>query len=255
MKFYYLVHFQFLGFRYHGWQKQPDLKSVQQAIEESLIKYLRHDHFKIMGASRTDSMVSANHSIFELISESEIKDSDFVQVLNRLLPADIKILKMEETDRHFKIISGAKLKEYIYLFSCGEKNHPFAAPFITHINEELDLPLMMEAAKCFEGRHFFKNYCYRPRGDQLFHRQIELCEIVENDILTANFFPKKSFAFRVQAQSFMRYQVRMMMGGLFMIGMKKVSIAELKKSLKENNYLKVMIAPASGLTLNRLTLE
>ena len=255
MSYYYLVHLQYLGFRYHGWQKQTDFKSVHQTIEESLIKFLGHDNFKVIGASRTDSMVSVNHGLFELISKSELKEINFVQEFNRFLPADIKILKLEKTSAQFNMIQDPKLKEYIYLFSFGEKIHPFAAPFMTHFNEILDVDLMKEAAKCYEGIHHFKNFCFRPRESQLFDREILVSEILENDIFQANFFPENSFLFRIKAKSFMRYQVRMMMGALFQVGMNKLSIDELNASLLANNFRSVMIAPASGLILNKLTID
>ena len=254
MKFYYLIHFQYLGFRYHGWQKQTNLKTIQQSIEENLSVYLDHSNFKILGASRTDSMVSANHSVFELISELEVNESCFVNNFNQYLPADIKVLKIEKVDRHFKIINGPKVKEYLYLFSFGEKNHPFAAPFMTHINESLDLALMEKAAKTFEGTHSFKNFCYRARENQKFERTIILSEVIENSLITASFFPEKSFIFRIQAESFMRYQVRMMMGAVMQVGMRKLSIEQLKKVLDLEDYFELMIAPASGLSLNNISL-
>ena len=255
MSYYYLVHLQYLGFRYHGWQKQTDFKSIHQTIEQSLTKFWGHDNFKMIGASRTDSMVSVNHGMFELISKSELKESDFVQDFNRFLPADIKILKLEKTTSQFNMIQDPKLKEYIYLFSFGEKMHPFAAPFMTHINEDLDIALMKEAAKCYEGIHHFKNFCFRPRETQNFDREILVSEILENDILKANFFPQNTFLFRIKAKSFMRYQVRMLMGGLFQVGMRKLSIEELIDSLCPNHFCNVMIAPASGLILNKLTID
>ena len=119
MKFYYLVHLQFLGFRYHGWQKQTQHKSIHQTIEDCLTEYFGHSNFKIIGASRTDSMVSVNHGIFELISVNPINELEFPREFNRFLPADIKILNVEKTNSDFNMIQDPKIKEYIYLFSFG----------------------------------------------------------------------------------------------------------------------------------------
>lgn len=256
MKFYYLIHFQFLGFRYHGWQKQTQYRTIQGTVEESIKKLLGHDKFKTLGASRTDSMVSAENAFFELISETEIGIPFFVQELNKHLPPDIKILKCELVDHKFRMISSPKVKEYLYFFSYGEKNHPFSAPFITHINEDLNVELMREAADIFRGEHNFRNYCYRPSLNQDFIREILLSEIKSNDILVANFFPEDSFVYRVQAKSFMRYQVRLMMGNLFKVGMNQLTISELKTTLENQaQNFPSMIAPASGLMLNQITLR
>lgn len=268
MKFYYIIHFQFLGFRYHGWQKQAVHKTIQGTIEECLKKFLGYDTFTVLGASRTDSMVSAQHALFELITPHEIQKEKFESDFNKILPADIKILKIESVDRDFKIISGPKTKEYFYFFSFGEKNHPFSAPFITHINEELDIELMMEAARCFIGIHDFHHYCYKPNEKTNFRREVLRSEIVVNNVLTANFFPEKSFIFKVEAKSFMRYQVRLMMGAILRVGMKQSGIEDLKSSLlfssafspvfssaKCEKNMNSMIAPASGLILNSISLH
>lgn len=256
MKYYYLIHIQFLGFRYHGWQKQPEFKTIQGVLEDCIGKILETNDFKTLGASRTDSMVSAQNSFFELICEKQIKVQSFVMDLNTALPPDIKILKCEMVDREFKIISTPKMKEYLYFFSYGEKNHPFSAPFITHINEELNIDLMMQAAQVFTGEHNFKNFCYKPSANQNFNREIILSEIKKNDVLTANFFPEKSFLYRVQARSFMRHQVRLMMGAIFKVGMKQMSLSDLKNCLGvEALTVPMMIAPASGLMLNQVTLD
>ncbi|MFA6237858.1 MAG: tRNA pseudouridine(38-40) synthase TruA [Bacteriovorax sp.] len=255
MKFYYLIHFQFLGFRYHGWQKQTKYKTIQGTVEESVTKILG-DQYKTIGASRTDSMVSAMHSCFELITETQLDPVHFSRVLDKLLPPDIRILKCESVDRKFRMITSAKHKEYLYFFSCGEKGHPFSAPFITHMNEELNIEMMKEAAAKFIGVHNFKNYCYRPSEGQDFEREIFLSEICVNNVLSANFFPEHTYIFRVQAESFMRHQVRLMMGILFRIGMDQFNITELITSLeKPTDNFPSMIAPASGLILNQLTLD
>src|SRR4051812_24195599 len=89
MKFYYLIRFQYLGFRYHGWLKQSSRRTVQETIESSVQKILMSSEtgFQILGASRTDSMVSAQESFFELITESPVMDlTQFIADLNIDLP-------------------------------------------------------------------------------------------------------------------------------------------------------------------------
>jgi tRNA pseudouridine38-40 synthase len=251
MKYYYLIHFQFLGFRFHGWQKQPGYKTIQGVIEENLMKILGRGDFTVLGASRTDSMVSAQNTYFELITEKEIK-SDLLPALNQLLPADIKILDVKQVNSDFKIVNSPKTKEYVYLFSFGERNHPFSAPFMTHLNEELDIDLMKKAAALFIGTHYFKNYCYKPRETQNFEREVLESQIEENTILTANFFPEKSFVYKVKAKSFMRHQVRLMMGAIFKTGMGQLTLEEVEVSLQPDSAPVSMIAPASGLILHKI---
>src|SRR5690606_27328348 len=115
--------------------------------------------------------------------------------------------------------------------SHGEKFHPFCAPFMTHIEGNLDIDLMKKGAKFFEGQHNFINYCYRPDEDKNCFREIYRCEIKENTIYEANFFPEKTYLMHVRGKGFMRYQVRMMMGMLFRLGLGQISFEEFKSTL------------------------
>ena len=253
MKFYYLFRIQYLGFRYHGWLKQTSRKTVQESIEEAFRHALETTDFQIMGSSRTDSMVSAQENFFELITEKEcIYLEQLCSLLNQILPPDIKILSAKPISKEFKIISSARFKEYHYYFSFGEKLHPFCAPFMAMINEDLDVDLMNEAARLFEGEHNFSNFCYRLKDTQSPLRKIEMSLVETNRDLTASFFPAKSFVFKVRGKSFLRHQIRLMMGALFLVGMKKMTLNEFEEALKGNSPIKIMTAPASGLVLYRI---
>ena len=192
-KFYYLIELQFLGFRYHGWQKQKDVKTVQHMLDRTLQFILEHEDYKTLGASRTDAMVSAQHHFCELFIATEIDPKELLVELNKNLPADILCLGIKEVDESFQIISSKKEKEYHYYFSHGEKAHPYCSPFLINYQNDLDIDLMKQAAKLFEGSHNFKLYCYRSSGKTDFERTITTCEIIDNTFLTASFFPKNSF--------------------------------------------------------------
>lgn len=253
-KYFYLLKIQYLGFRYHGWQVQPNVKTVQKMVEKTLCFVLKHDAFKVLGASRTDMMVSANESAFELFLKEPIDVAFLKTRLNKSLPNDIAILSVEEVDATFNIIHDSKQKEYHYLFSSGEKVHPYCAPFMLGVHEALDIPLMQRGAKLFEGRHNFKRYAYKPSEKTVFEREIFSSEIVENDMLSANFFPEKTFLFKVKGNGFMRYQIRLMMGVLLQLGKGEVALEFIVDSLENpsSDTLKEL-APSSGLQLYKLS--
>ena len=65
---YYLIRIEFLGFRYHGWQKQAKLKSIQGMVDKTFKFVLGHVNFKTLGCGRTDAKVSADDFVlFELV--------------------------------------------------------------------------------------------------------------------------------------------------------------------------------------------
>ena len=253
----YIVSMQFLGFRFHGWQKQTNAKTLHDMVDKSLSFVFNHYYYKTLGVGRTDSKVSANHYIFQLFINEKVEKEVFIKSLNSNLPADFKALSVEPVATNFNIIQHPKTKEYLYFFSFGEKNHPFTAPFITGIDEDLDIGLMKKGAEFFEGEHYLHKYCTQPSAQTIFKRTIDCCEILENDIYIANFFPKQSYYLRVKGSGFLRYQIRLMMSTLFDLGKGKINLQDLEQSLKENNDRKPLksIAPASGLQLYSIELK
>lgn len=256
-RYYYFIEFQYLGFRYHGWQKQENVKTVQGMINRTLNYVLDGVKFRTIAAGRTDAMVSVNHSAFELFVYKQLDTEEFFIELNKNLPSDIRALSMNEVDDKFNIIQNPKTKEYTYLFAFGEKFHPFCAPYMTFIQEDLDIDLMKVGAKLFEGEHNFECYCYKPKLDTQFHRAVDLCELRLNDIHTASFFPETSYVLHVHGKGFMRHQIRLMMGALIRLGRGEIGLEEIKESLKgaQDQTVEYYIAPSSGLMLNNVNFE
>ncbi len=253
-KYYYLIKIQYLGYRFHGWQKQPNLKTVHLMIDRTLNYILDGAYFKSLGAGRTDAMVSANEAAFELFLKHPIEDLNaFLEQFNTNLPQDIRALNIKEIDAEFNIIQHSKIKEYLYLFTHGKKQHPFCAPIMTTILDELDIDLMKKGALLFKGLHNFKAYCYKATDTGMYNREILYCELIENNLFKANFFPETSYLLKVQGKGFGRNQIRLMMGALIDLGKGKINLEDIKNSLMANNTFKINhIAPASGLILNKI---
>jgi tRNA pseudouridine38-40 synthase len=214
-------------------------------------------NFKILGAGRTDAKVSALDAAFELfIEDVPIHDTTaFLDLFNKNLPPDIKALSIKPVEESYNIIQDPKSKEYVYLFSFGEKNHPFSAPFMANILENLDLEAMKSAAKLFTGTNNFSSFTVKGQKNTNPIRTIELCEIRTNNMINANFFPENSYALHVRGKGFMRYQIRMMMGALIQLGKGELTSRDISATLKGKNKLQLTyVAPGSGLFLNKLTL-
>ncbi len=257
-KYFYLIKIQYLGYRFHGWQKQPKVKTVQLMIERTLKFILKDRTFRILAAGRTDAKVSANEAAFELfLNDNPIDDFDeFLELFNHNLPQDIRAMSIKEVDEKFNIIQSSKTKEYLYLFTEGQKNHPFCAPMITTILDSLNINIMKEGAALFQGEHNFKTYCYKPSKNSVFIRSIDCCELVENTIYEANFFPETSYILRVKGKGFGRNQIRLMMGALIKLGRGEITLDFIRESLlPESTKVIEYIAPASGLILNKIEFE
>jgi tRNA pseudouridine38-40 synthase len=256
-KYFYVITIQYLGYRFHGWQKQPNVKTVHLMVDRTLNFILEGKQFKSLSSGRTDAMVSAECAAFELFLFEPIEDETaFLNLFNHNLPQDIRALGIREVDAKFNIINHSKIKEYLYLFTYGEKCHPFCAPIMTTILDDLDIDLMKQGAKLFEGQHYFKSYCFKPTDHGIYNREILCCELVENTIYKANYFPKNSYILRVKGKGFMRNQIRLMMGALIDLGKGKLSLETITQSLEQDCFIKLEhIAPASGLILNKIEFD
>ncbi|TCL64970.1 tRNA pseudouridine38-40 synthase [Mariniflexile fucanivorans] len=223
-------------------------------VDRTLNFILEGKTFKSLSSGRTDAMVSAECAAFELFLEEPLEDQDaFLELFNHNLPQDIRALTIKEVDAKFNIINHSKIKEYLYLFAFGEKCHPFCAPIMTTILDDLDIDIMKQGAKLFEGEHYFKSYCFKPTETGIYNREIITCELVENTIYSANYFPKKTYILRVRGKGFMRNQIRLMMGTLIDLGKGKLTLQTIRQSLEQDCFIKMeYIAPASGLILNSI---
>lgn len=256
--YFYLISIQYLGFRYHGWQKQPNLKTLHLAVDKTLnFIFEGHKKFKTLAVGRTDAMVSANDTAFELFMEEPISDFDaFLELFNYYLPQDVRALSMKEVNKDFNVIHDAKFKDYVYLFAHGQKSHPFCASIMTTFRDALNIPLMIEGAKLFEGTHNFKSFCSKVSEHGTYTRSILSCSISENNMISASFFPKQSYLLNIKGEGFGHNQIRLMMGALVKLGKHEITLDYISESLlPESIQTMDYIAPASGLILNKVEFE
>jgi len=256
--YFYLIKIQYLGFRYHGWQKQSGFKTVHLMVDKTLnFIFEAKQNFKTLGAGRTDAMVSAQEAAFELFLEEPLADSEtFIQKFNYYLPQDIKVISVVEVAKEFNIIQDSKIKEYQYLFAFGQKTHPFCASIMTTFRDDLDIDLMKKGAQLFEGQHNFKSYCSDVSENGIYDRTIITCKLFENTIYTASFFPEHSYILKVEGEGFGYNQIRLMMMALVKLGKSELSLQDIENSLKATSTFSLdAIAPASGLILNSIVFK
>lgn len=255
---FYLCRVQFLGFRYSGWQKQPGQKTIEGMLIKTLKYILPQRSLKILGAGRTDAKVSALNAAFTLILDGEPigELNDFLQELNINLPPDIRVLDISTSSKDFNIIQDSKQKEYHYFFSITKKNHPFCAPFMANFMSPLDIDKMKKCSAAFQGTHSFHNYTANKTSKKSYIRTVHTCSLEINTQLKANFFPETSYVLKIKSKGFGRYQVRMIMGALLLVGEGKLSLTDIEQSLIQGNELKISrVAPGSGLLLKDLSFD
>ena len=254
----YLFTIRYLGFRYSGWQKQPRQKTLEEMILKTFRFVLPGRDLKILGSGRTDAKVSALNGAFELFLKGDplMISNELISTINYNLPPDIKIIKLIEVNKRFNIIKNCKEKEYMYLFSFGGKNHPYSAPFVTGVLDKLEIDLMIKGANLFVGTHNFRAYTTADTKSKQLIRHVSKCSIVPNEYMQASFFPETSYALLIRSEGFLRYQVRMIMGALLLLGRNTLNLTDIKASLEPGtDFVLKSVAPASGLHLRSVDFD
>ena len=111
------------GSRYQGWQRQATTdNTIQYIIEWSLGKIVGY-RVQVDGSGRTDSGVHARGQVASVKLSGLYDPEELKESLNRYLPEDIRILKVELVKNNFHARKSAKGKKYEYYIDCG-KIHP-----------------------------------------------------------------------------------------------------------------------------------
>ena len=147
------------GAAYHGFQRQDNALTVQEAVENSIGKLLKIPAPVIYGCSRTDTGVHARQFCFNVHVDSRIPCEGFVKGMNTLLPPDIAVLSCEDAPEDFHARYCTKSKEYVYLIANTVQRDVFLQNLAYHYPYPLDLDKMTEAARLLVGEHDFAAFC------------------------------------------------------------------------------------------------
>lgn len=228
------------GTNYYGWQKQVGFISVQSKIEE-VLSQIYDTTITITGSGRTDAGVHAYKQYFHFVTE---KDKDLKQLayaMNKMLPEDIHILSLEKVADDFHARYNAKRKIYEYDILLKNKevfNYDLAYLYPM----DLDIDLLKEALKLFEGEHNYQDFTSKEEDEGNFIRTIYSIEVKQD---------KDLIKIRFEGNGFMRYQIRNMVGSAIAVANKKEDISFIKYHLDGNKKREIIAykAPAMGLYL------
>ncbi|MDD2470216.1 MAG: tRNA pseudouridine(38-40) synthase TruA [Bacilli bacterium] len=217
----YLIRFSYDATNYYGYQKQPKLKTVQQALEDALTSINNNKKVIIHAASRTDRGVHALNQKAHFDLDVNITCYKLKRALNSKLTNDIHVNDAQEVDNTFHARYMASKKEYLYILNMGEYN-PIERNYIYQYCKELNLAKMKEAIKLFKGEHDFTSFV---SAEDLKENNIRT--IYDADIVEEN----NKVYFTFIGSGFLKYQVRNMIGTLIEVGNGKREPADITKIL------------------------
>ena len=254
----YFITLSYDGTRFHGWQVQPNGISVQGELQHALSLILRED-IQVTGAGRTDTGVHARMMVAHF--EAQVLSynlNDLAYKLNRLLPCDIAIQKIEAVSDDMHARFSATSRTYRYFI------HTCKSPFLRHYSWQthyaLDFPLMNEAAAMLLEYDDFGAFC-KSHADV----KTTLCKVTHaqwhkvGDCKSPTTEDCKSptteqWYFEITANRFLRNMVRAVVGTLVDVGRHRITLDDFRKVIEGKQRTDAGESmPANALFLENIT--
>lgn len=229
------------GTDFRGWQRQPDGRTVQGVLEEAVFKVTRK-RTVVHGAGRTDAGVHALGQVASIRGVFKLTDEVLFRALNAVLPADVRVFSLEEAPPGFHARRSARSKLYRYRIVHAPQASPLDRRYVLHWPYPLKLGAMREAARLFVRTADFT--AFSSNRDRSPVRTVTRSEIRRSG---------DEIVYTVEAQGFLRYMVRTIVGTLLEVGRGRIRPADIEEIFgNRNRSLAGPTAPARGLTLIRV---
>ena len=240
----YQILIEYVGTPFVGWQIQKKGKSVQKISQSTLSKLLKQKII-LYGSGRTDAGVHALEQSAHFDVKNKIQNIDkIIKSLNFFLNKKmISIINIKKKNINFHARYSAKERIYLYII-----NNRFSLSTINkdrgwHIRKKLDLKLIKKGSKKLIGTHDFSTFRASNCSSKSPIRTI-------NEIIVSK--SKNHIKLQFKSKSFLKHQVRSMVGCLKYLGEKKWNLRKFENIIIMKDRKKVAPpAPACGLYLEK----
>lgn len=243
----YFAKIKYLGTAFHGFQVQPELRTVQGELNAALNTAFGLP-CKVTGCSRTDAGVHANEFCLTVECDGGTIPADKLPIaVSRFLPEDLSMFYAKECDDSFHPRYDVKEKEYLYRIMNTRIYDPFyygRVWFLPRYIDDAALEKMNAAAKHFLGKHDFSTFMAEGSDVEDTVRNITSLLVTRNgDIIDV----------RISADGFLYNMVRIIVGTLAEVAFGRILPDDIPDIIASCDRSRAgMTAPAEGLYLNRV---
>jgi len=235
---------QYLGTHFHGWQRQPRHRTVQELIETAIEAVVGYP-VRIHAAGRTDSGVHAAAQVAHFDAPAHIPAHRWATILNGRLPSDVLIRASAAVSDRWHARFSAVWRRYRYTLYTDPCPNLFIRPFVWHYYyEPLNELLMQDALSPLVGRHHLA--AFHRTGSSRPHSWV--------DVQAVECQRRGSFVqVEIQASGFLYGMMRLLVGMLVQVGRGVRSPLDFTEIWKTEDRDQVKYAaPAQGLCLLRV---
>ena len=221
------------GTAYFGWQRQKNDITIQEVIEQK-ISLMTGSAVTLYGAGRTDTGVHALGMAANFKTSSKIPVDGFLKGLNSLLPADIRILKLNEIAEHFHARFSAKGKTYLYQFCCETILPPCHRNYFTHLPGSININEIQKCLDLVVGEHDFSSF--ETAGSRVINENCETGRGAVREIYSAQIAllseEPRCYSIEISGDGFLRHMVRNILGSVFDAGKDKITVDDFRQIIK-----------------------
>jgi tRNA pseudouridine38-40 synthase len=228
-----------------GWQVQPQQRTVQGVLEQVLSEIQGAGAVSVRGAGRTDAGVHARHQVADCEIRTRLDDPSLGQSLRRMLPCDLRPLRVVTVRPEFHARKDAILKTYRYRLDLSRHGDPFEARYALHYPHQLDVEVLATAIQLLPGRRDWTGFAASTcdKRDRVRHLTEAFLERPATDRLCLSF----------TSDGFLQFMVRNLVGTLLEIAGRRMPVETIDEVLASGDRTAAgPTAAARGLWLTRV---
>ena len=226
------------GADFHGWQVQPELRTVQGTLAECL-KRLTGEGVLPQGSGRTDAGVHALGQVATVQLSNPMPERNLVVALNDVLPPSVRVTSVDEVPEGFHARHSAKAKTYRYRIYRGDICPPFLARYVFHDPYPMNEEALMRGSEHIVGTHDFTSFAASDPD-----RSARLAEAEESDSRFGKMGNIRSIhssqwartndelIYTVRGDGFLHHMVRNLVGTFLQVGKGSLKIADVPRILE-----------------------
>ena len=238
----YKLFISYDGTNFSGWQIQPNVRTIQQDLQNAIREIYKDNTIKLYGSGRTDSGVHAYGQIANFSINTDMSVDQIIKAINSKINRDIYVYKCEIVDDNFNSRFSAINREYIYRI--GKNYEPFSRNYSWFVSYDLDIDKLHDCANYILGNHDFKLFC----------KSLSLKE-KNNCIITDSLWVMNGdcLVYKISANRFLHHMVRMLVGTMVEVAKGSLSIDIFYKMVRaEDLKSHIVTSPPNGLYLNKV---
>jgi tRNA pseudouridine38-40 synthase len=235
---------QYDGAAFHGWQIQPEHRTVQGVLQDTLTR-LGDRACTVLASGRTDAGVHAKGQVASVDMPATWSAEALHRSLNATLPPDVHVdwVRAVRSDFHPRYDAISRTYEYRVGTDAASRS-PFHRRWCWPLGFELDRKGLASAASCLPGRHSFFAFSKSgqpERGEECTVHEARWSEWEHGELFT------------IRADRYLHHMVRYLVGTMVEVARGRRPSSDVRRLLEKDPDLTTSPpAPPEGLFLSHV---